>query len=233
MGRIIITKENNVITKEKLVKENNINKEKVTEPKAFDFLKTNNNTKDLKQIVAFIFQIMKNRNESYKIKEIYMELQNVKNKEQLEKIFETTINNLNIDNTIENKTKKFSTENEKLAKKLNLLYKKEKDNTLNEFANRTITEYYNMIVRKLSMDSIKALETIILKNNNTDKVMGYLNPNIKEEDKKTNFYQISKNALLYAINRRYFGNESHLCWNCATPILKCPKILDVVKKEIG
>ncbi len=231
MKRIIIRKENNVITKEEIGKERyQKQKGKDIEEKMFDFLelKENDNNKKEKQMVLYMFRTIRTRRDYKIINHIYTELQKVDNKESLEKLFEFALDNL-----YDSKMKKSTYENKQIVNTIRKSYQQKKDYMLNVFSTQAIMEYFNMIAQKMNMDSIKTLEALILKDENTDKIMDCLNKKYTEEEKKGQLYQIAKESFKQAINKKYFGNGNHLCWNCATPIVKCPKILDVRKKHIS
>ncbi len=228
MARIIIRKENNTITSEQISKgRNKEEKTNIQEPKVFEFLNIDEDKKSsvTRQMVSFIFRTIKSDIRPQSINYLYTNLLNVANEEELEKLFLISLEKMK-----EGQTKRFLNEIENTTNRIKKLYPKQKEEILNSFANQTITEYYKLITKNLPKEQIKSLENLILKDSNTTKIMDCLGIDFSKTNKTV--YKLSRENFKTAIDKRYFGPNDHLCWNCCTKIVDCPKIMDVRKKNI-
>lgn len=231
MNEIIIKKINNTIKKEQ-VTSRKVERERITKIKVYNFLeeeKINSKTeKEIKRIMIEMFRKIKEEKNHNQLNKLYNDLLKVTNKETLISLFNRTIKESKITRTNEQK------ELQKIfLEKARNYFVKNPDYMLNLFVHTLVLEYFNIVAKKISTNSVEVLENLLSVNINDDKISDFLNDSLPSLNKETKLYELSKEYLIYAIKIEYNHRMRHLCWDCTINILDCPKILDEKKKSIS
>ena len=195
--------------------------------KTFNFLDLNGkniNDKEAKRIVGYIARLLRDKKSDELFNQLYNKLLIINDRESLEILFLEALDIINIKSTI--------VKDLDLKAMLIKDYNTCPDETLNMFACQIIKEYYNIVTKKISNNNLTKLDKILQSNKDDQKALLESIGLIEENFNQKSLYQLSVNAIKTSAYNRIYKSDNHLCFNCYTKILECPKLLDKEKKYL-
>lgn len=134
-----------------------------------------------------------------------------------------------------NNTNGYSKENVKIIKNFDKQLKTNPELLISIAIKKIIYTYYCNSILQLGEDKINELESLKINGVSIDIMLGYLDETFDKTSIDNGTAELSRKIFYDAISIVSQKVEKHLCWeNCENAsVLKCQKIYDKVKKEIG